>query len=96
MAEYIKRESIDFIEMKSARFIDGELYVSIDEVYSEVKKFPTVEAEPVIHARWKESDFIPGMLTCSNCGAQRNPKFKIGGGKWNGCPNCRAKMDKED
>ena len=41
---------------------------------------------------WKESDFIHGMLTCSECGAQRNPKFKIGGGLWNYCPNCGSMM----
>ena len=44
---------------------------------------------------WRKSDFIPGMLTCTNCGIQRNPKFKLGGGAWNLCPNCGADMRKE-
>lgn len=58
----------------------------------------SIEADvaPVMHARWKDSDFIKGMLTCTNCGAQRNPNFKIGGGAWNYCPACGAKMDMED
>lgn len=56
---------------------------------------PATNVAPVVHARWKESDFIPGMLTCTNCGVQRNPKFKLGGGAWNRCPNCGAKMDLE-
>ena len=54
---------------------------------------PTVDAVEVVHGRWKDSDFINGMMTCTNCGVQRNPKFKIGGGAWNYCPNCGAKMD---
>lgn len=54
------------------------------------------EAEPVRHGRWRDSNFIPGMLTCTNCGAQRNPNFKIGGGAWCYCPNCGAKMNKEE
>ena len=51
------------------------------------------KAKPVLHGRWKQSDFIPGMLACNSCGAQRNPNFKIGGGGWHFCPNCGVKMD---
>lgn len=45
--------------------------------------------------KWKNSDFIPGMISCDQCGIQRNPKFKIGLGTWNFCPNCGARMDGE-
>lgn len=58
-----------------------------------LKDAPTIDAVPVIHAYWKDSDWIQGMKTCANCGVQRNPKFKIGGGAWLYCPNCGAKMD---
>lgn len=43
--------------------------------------------------KWKNSDFIPGMISCDQCGMQRNPKFKIGLGTWNFCPNCGARME---
>ena len=56
---------------------------------------PTVDAVVVRHGTWRNSDFVSGMLACNQCGAQRNPKFKIGGGAWNYCPNCGAKMDGE-
>lgn len=68
---------------------------TIDLITHFLDRQPTIEVEPVRHERWKESDFIPGMLTCTGCGVQRNPKFKLGGGAWNRCPNCGAIMDKE-
>lgn len=56
---------------------------------------PTVEAEPVVHARWMHdphdiSTFYAG--NCSNCGCapkRRTMSFK----PWNYCPNCGARMD---
>lgn len=53
------------------------------------------DVAPVVHSYWKDSDMIPGMKTCANCGVQRNPKFKIGFGYWLYCPNCGAIMDGE-
>lgn len=77
------------INVGTVMFPKMEAFVRAEDI----KAAPIVDAEPVVHARWKESDFIPGMLTCTNCGVQRNPKFKLGGGAWNRCPNCGAKMD---
>lgn len=53
---------------------------------------PSKTSQDTLPARWVQSDFIDGMLSCSKCGAQRNPKFKIGLGAWNFCPNCGAPM----
>lgn len=52
---------------------------------------PTVDAAPIIHARWKwpeEPPHIKGTV-CTNCG---QPTFVLG----NYCPNCGAKMDFEE
>lgn len=51
------------------------------------------DVAPVVHGRWKQSDFIPGVHACTVCGSQKNPNFRIGFGAWNYCPNCGAKMD---
>lgn len=50
------------------------------------------DSNTVQNGYWKSSDFIAGLLTCSQCGVQRNPHFKLGLGSWNYCPNCGAKM----
>lgn len=54
---------------------------------------PAADVAPVVHGRWKQSDFISGVHACTVCGAQKNPNFRIGFGAWNYCPNCGAKMD---
>ena len=91
MAEYIKKESIDFPWLQSGKIIDGELYVRLDEIYSEIKKLPTVDAAPVVHGRW-ERKIHWGI--CSIC----NAGFAITKGKpeeeFNYCPKCGAKMDR--
>ena len=92
MSDYINREaalsSRSVIEVYDANEDIVDWGVSFDTI----KAIPAADVAPAVRGRWKESDFIPGMLTCSNCGAQRNPKFKIGCGSWNFCPNCGAKM----
>lgn len=62
------------------------------EAIDSLEQIPAADVRPVVSGEWKDSDFIHGMLTCNKCGAQRNPKFKIGGGTWNYCPNCGAGM----
>lgn len=56
---------------------------------------PVIEAEPVRHGRWvpvPSSDTVMGRAyTCSEC-----EKMRFGSFKPNYCPNCGAKMDKED
>lgn len=70
---------------------DGYRYGYLDA--TDIHNAPTLTLDDLREkGKWKESDFIPGMLTCTACGAQRNPKFKIGAGAWNCCPNCGAKM----
>lgn len=52
---------------------------------------PTVEAAPVVHGMWVESDIPGSMLSkCTVCG------FRCGAYTFNFCPNCGAKMDLND
>ena len=58
-----------------------------------IQEMPTIEAEPVRHGRWGTHSDRPDSLICSVC--------KCGFDMWkhdphNYCPNCGAKMDKEE
>ena len=55
-------------------------------------KIAELEAEPVRHGRWEKSNYN-GSLCCSECKDVYIDKTWFGGGKWNYCPNCGAKMD---
>ena len=57
-----------------------------------VEKCMAVDAVPVVHGRWKKSEYH-GFLCCSECKDVYIDKTWFGGGKWNYCPNCGAKMD---
>ena len=58
----------------------------------DIDEVPTIEAEPVRHGKWEDSDDLEYFITfpyrCSVCGT-------AGGLKFNYCPNCGAKMDGE-
>lgn len=82
-----------------ARLIDAddliEGRVSNDPVVIAAKCAPTVDAEPVVHARAvKQSPFGKGSryciwkvsCKCSNCGEYVSDV-------WNYCPDCMAKLD---
>ena len=63
-----------------------------------VKKFPSIEAEPVRHGRWEEKFFTNDrQRVCSLCHfTVRQPSYDKGEtALWNYCPNCGAKMDLE-
>lgn len=76
------------------------------EVLGRIEAAPAVDAEPVRHAQWVTDDL--GNTLCSNC-KSRIPYYKeydmdddYGGeydieiAETNYCPNCGAKMDKEE
>ena len=65
-------------------------------------KIPTVDAAPVVHARWVEPVPGDGFPYCGNCKAPAlnkglflNPKL-MDWYKTKYCPNCGAKMDLEE
>ena len=53
---------------------------------------PAADAVEVVHGRWEKSNYH-GFLCCSECKDVYIDKTWFGGGKWNYCPNCGAKMD---
>ena len=60
----------------------------------ELKRLPTVEAEPVRHGKWTRENHY-GMWKCSECGCRVRRANPLKGNIWNYyyCPNCGAKMD---
>ena len=55
-----------------------------------IHELPTIDAVPVVHARWKwEGRF----KACSECGTYIDWDNTLGAGHWHYCPNCGAKMD---
>lgn len=55
----------------------------------------TIEQSPIVHARWIDPKH--GVYKCSNCGHYLDFRgVNAGRGDANYCPNCGAKMDKEE
>lgn len=70
----------------------------IDAVFTAIRCTPTIDAIPVAHGRWIETEFPYGckQYRCSNCIEDEwwNDRFAYGDEHY--CPNCGAKMDEED
>lgn len=58
------------------------------EIIDCVRYAPTIDAVPVVHARWMQDDTLKDLYFCSKCLTRdhRKPKHKF-------CPDCGAKMD---
>lgn len=66
---------------------DAEIDI-LDAIIEDISRMPTVEAKPVIHAKWK---FDKDCYRCSCCGAVLEEDYK-----WhnhNFCYNCGARCD---
>lgn len=93
MSDYIEREAAlaypirkDKCDRKHANkhFIFG-----IESVIEFVENLPAADVAPVVHSCWIVNGGNPSQGTCGNCG---------GKGNWRNhyCPNCGARMDKEN
>ena len=69
---------------------DAEIDI-LDAIIEDISRMPTVEAKPIIHAKWVSSK-IPGSILseCSHC------NFGCGAYSYEYCPYCGAKMDGEE
>ena len=69
---------------------DAEIDI-LDAIIEDISRMPTVEAKPIIHAKWVSSK-IPGSILseCSHC------NFDCGAYSYEYCPYCGAKMDGEE
>ena len=85
MAEYIKREEALMKLMQ-----DG---CSAKNLQS-ISDMPAADVAPVRHGRWIDDH---DYLKCPECGVMVKWDFTFFDiGNWNYCPNCGAKMDKEE
>lgn len=71
-------------------FVDGEM-IDVREVIERIELLsPTIDAEPVRHARWNE---YQGGNICSKCNKDALCNGIEEEVKSNFCPNCGARMD---
>lgn len=66
---------------------DKELHRGLGTAIEDISRMPTVEAKPIIHAKWVSK--IPGSIfgECSHC------NYGCGSYSYEYCPHCGARMD---
>ena len=91
MDEYIKRE--DAIDAVLDVYCDTpDIDLSCEKFEAAILKIPAADVAPVVHGRWVNTHSDSEFVQCSLC---KYPVYAA----WNVtsyCPNCGAKMDKED
>lgn len=92
MAEYIDREALlnNGIHCRDGLSKGMLLYVPLVDVKRSIKNFPEADVVKVRHGRWVLVDTdSEQFFICSEC---ENKEY------WESdyCPNCGAKMDKEE
>ena len=90
--EYLRNASEEQLPNGLVR-VDTEIQVGAiiaKEFLDKAKQAPTVDAVPVVHGRWIDTDYKPDIYCkCSVCG-RRVYAYDDG---YNYCPNCGARMD---
>ena len=100
MVEYIERNAL-IAKFKRLTLGENSLVERLfaDGVYAAIETFPAADVVEVRHGRWMTTDAYPHHLYCSVC-----YKTYAKNAKWvneldlptNYCPNCGARMGKED
>ena len=71
----------------------GPTLYKAEDVYEAIKGVPVVDAIPVRHGKWKK---IGDSINCSVCKSSSwSVTFEGLVASFNYCPNCGAKMDRE-
>lgn len=83
---YIDRNVIGIGYAKREMFIDPAYADGWNAAISILESTPDADVEPIRHGEWTGN--TNGTFTCSKCGKRASR------GRY--CPNCGAKMDKED
>jgi hypothetical protein len=90
------KDSLRSLEARGTNinYVKG-LQNAIDEYFPQIiDNAPTVEAEPVKHARWEQCCNLMGeYFKCSECGYKAEVPTCMGEPIYIFCPNCGAKMD---
>lgn len=81
MAEYIEKDKA--INTVFEAFADGR------SAYIAIEAIPAADVQPVRHGQWIPVDEMEDAFDCSECDAMVSKRL-------NYCPNCGAKMDKEE
>ena len=97
MARPTKLIDADAFKKDNERLLHCDFpYLSETTLEELIDEAPTIDAEPVRHGKWIKADsqqyfrkHYPAF-TCSECGQRKDSQKK-----WNYCPNCGARMDKE-
>ena len=89
---------------RSTEWSHGEHPMVIEA--DDIDDVPTVDAEPVKHAHWEiEKTVCARFARCSSCGIhiripttghKENERFYLYPDEMHYCPNCGAKMEKEE
>ena len=91
MPEYISREALLRTLSKEVGYNDdGDQDINSDTVFIAIESAPAADVEAVRHGKWKAKPNIYGVVYCSECG------YELHTNDTHYCPNCGAKMDKED
>lgn len=61
---------------------------------SVISKAPTVDAAPVVHAKWEMDYSWHGHCRCSNCHGTSIEAEWLNRYMWPYCPNCGAQMNR--
>lgn len=102
MAEYIDRKLVldELCRDNCERTYDGTCHNC--RMTETIADFPAADVAPVRYGKWLNEDFpekmatVHGMAICSVCG-ELSHKVEHGYNVLSKyCPNCGAKMDKED
>ena len=101
MTEYIERAAVEKFIEDGLNNPDKNKAFGHDaiEIMAEIHYMPTADVVEVRHGRWMTTDAYPHHLYCSVC-----YKTYAKNAKWvneldlptNYCPNCGARMGKED
>lgn len=91
MSDYISRDELfDNIRNDVAPF-------NVAMVFRHIHNIPAADVAPVRHGYWESpifansDDELDPRVKCSECGS-----VEAAFARWKYCPNCGAKMDKED
>lgn len=80
----------DFVQTVYAECLDDKDNIRANRIIDAFNDLPTIEAEPVIHAKWEIccDSYYP---YCSHC--KNEPQGHVMTRLTKYCPNCGARMD---
>lgn len=106
MNEYLEKEAVLKAVDERAKHLVGDKTVSVDAIRRFIENRPAVDVRPVIYAHWvydrNAVDWDIGGWVCSMCHTrndnlpldERISPYSYAGSNF--CPNCGAKMRREN